>query len=725
MQCATRPFVLKIGILCLGASALLVSACSSREQNDSSKSALPAASASPSASVAPPQSGPNVRCLDLPKAARFELRASADSKTLYYVVRDIPNDAATADQDAASLSIHALDIATKADKKVAEDVLREFAVTNDGHVVFTRYEKDSTGGRSSRNIYSTAGANGETPKLINSFDHFMVDYYVDVVRSKIFYTHERDIYEVAAAGGEPKKIGSGQRAVNGNDAGMLLKAPAGEYQWLPHGGEKPKNISLPIGKWGRVLGISHGAIISSRSFRDGDPFYLTSLESAVDAEMVDAGTGAAKDAGAGKGAENELSFGAEVNAFKLLPSWGVVYASVKQGEDRGIYEIEAKDHKDIFHVKGLDISGFVPLGPNTFGVLACQDTYWNESCDGFDEVDVCIVERAPAASTIDIPIRNNPGFLEGIAKKLAPLLEENDLKGARTGFHHFIGEHARWVIESPAAGPTEIDALRARARAIQARVTELSGKPALDVHVGYANGYVAESRFEPKQKRFVTFVGMGIAVLPDLNEYPLEVDPKVVVGASTSTCTGSVKNTGQTPLENLEVLCSVGSPYDKKNAVGRGKTKPSTIAPGAEAQYTTTAFPYFSYSDPSVRVTVLRGEEEMLFMNRHATKAAMELFEAGAKSLPTTGLAYAKSTAVTGTYTLHVLMTDVFEKQAPEKRIESCTSLTKAFAKIAFPLAVLPKQVRIDIYDSITRQLKFSFDDGKLEAPTAKGQKRL
>jgi hypothetical protein len=178
-----------------------------------------------------------------------------------------------------------------------------------------------------------------------------------------------------------------------------------------------------------------------------------------------------------------------------------------------LYRLTNGVAQKVLTVKGGESAGYVSIGPRSFAFQVCQDTNYNGECDSEDETDVCVAEHVPERETIEIPLRTVPRPMAKVAEKLAPLLQEPDLVGAKMRFFPSGKNNLLVELETPKDSPTDLDALRARGRAVQARVTELSGLPNLEVRIRYANWQSARSFFNEEQRRFLVTGGMGVALV--------------------------------------------------------------------------------------------------------------------------------------------------------------------------------------------------------------------
>jgi hypothetical protein len=316
-------------------------------------------------------------------------------------------------------------------------------------------------------------------------------------------------------------------------------------------------------------------------------------------------------------------------------------------EKAALYRVEGGAASLVFTATGARVSGVSELDDGTFVILGYHDTDGDgEYGTATDESDICFVDlKRVGDDPIEIPTRSVPLALQPVAVKLAALTSEPDLTSAKMYFEEREDGGHRLVLESPKDGPAELESLRTRVRAIQARVTELSGIPNLDVSVRWANAHRADSEWSESEKRFLSHAGFGVALVAEPKEYTLDVFPKVKTTVrgnystiGTAVCSGDVKNIGDAPLTDIEVTCTNRLSGLTETFEGKAKVAPSTLAPGAAGTYRAK----IAVADANGRFTTVftSGSETLSYYNSYTSDRAVRIFEVARKVFASTALGY-------------------------------------------------------------------------------------
>ncbi|MBK9267063.1 MAG: hypothetical protein IPM54_45715 [Polyangiaceae bacterium] len=269
------------------------------------------------------------------------------------------------------------------------------------------------------------------------------------------------------------------------------------------------------------------------------------------------------------------------------------------------------------------------------------------------------------------------------------------------------------VFETPQDGPMNADELRARARTLQGRITELSGVPSLSIRINFANGFTANTTWHDGTKRFYSFGGVGAAELADVKEYPIEIDTTIVAGWETSTCRGKLKNISDKPLEMLTVECSPEVYFGPRKAPGRAKMSPPVLGPGVEGQFMTTSFDYSQYSAFGVKVVVKQGEQEVLPYNRYAAKKGQERWDQAVSIYNASGLSYFQSPPEKEVGAL-VLASPAFQKLDKSEQEKACAKAIDEMVKLRLFDRAKSKKAVLKIHDPMTKTARWHYTDGQL-----------
>lgn len=616
---------------------------------------------------------------------------SADKKTAYYLEFTRQHDAPGEYSD--RYAFVALDIATRTTKTIDDNVDVGAEVTKNGQIVFLRSESGSTEFRTNRRLYLRDPNQAEPMLLSSKTGKDVSNFVIDEESSRIFYEQDWKIHQVPMAGGPSKKVTDGWRVDAALKDGLLVRQRFDMYNFVRFDGRKGKEYKLA--KDERYLGFNEGFIITS----DSEPERLV-----IRATPWDSSSGATK---------KDLAIDPGVQSIRGDFSGQVRQIVARYEKDSRVFEVQGAEVKKIFTSTGAYLRGYADIENETKVVLACHDTNGNDNCDELDESDVCFIEGAASDTIIDIPTRQAPTSLKSVAEKLRVLTTDGDLAGAKFRFVTNDDGGNQVEFDSPVEGPSTMDELRARAYALQTRVTEISGEPTLSVRIRYTNGFTAGTEWHANDKRFRSLVGMGSAQLADVKEYSLEIDPKIIFGWESSTCRGKLKNVSDKPLEKLTIECVPGHSAKKGGSTGKGKVSPSTLAPGVEGQYMTSGFEYSEYSYEPLRFVVKLDGQEIGAFNRFVDKREKEQWDQALTIFHASGLVY-RGRIGKDAAKLVVSMSPAFQKLDKAEQEKACAKAIDEMVKLRLIERAKSKKAVLEIRDPNKTKIRWRYKDKQL-----------
>ena len=569
------------------------------------------------------------QCVDLPGAARTNLRKSRDGKAIYYV------EAVYFDTDGERrrrLDLFSFDVATATPTRVIEDVSDEYDTTADGTIVFSRQgKKHDYLDQYEEQIF--AKPPGKEPVPLSKAGETISGFAIDEQSASVVYcggdSFADSIYTVPIAGGTPKKIGDGYQVygVSKQGRGVYVNKYQGYVGRVPiAGGEAEDFTGITPGGFiaeiaGNVLFIDGEGALSTIPGATPANAVATKLDLPALTDMI------ARDVG-----DKLLVTGSLAGKLVAFMTDGTL--TMKQlTTDR------------------VRIAGLVALEGGRSVVLARHDTDGDGEFEVTDESDLCAIQGARPDEAVAFDVRAVPKRYVPVAAKLATLTEQVDLKGAALRLvHSELRGVTSLAIESPESGPTEIAALHERARAVQAQVLALAGMDKLEVSIRYlGNGRRADSSWDADAARYLAAAGFGTALLTDPTEYSFEIDPAVKIAIEQdpysygtpnsigrATCTGTVKNITDAVLTAISVVCSNHTVIGTNTATA--KLVPTKLEPGATGKYSIVIT--VADGDNAFPITLLVGDKPAAYRNAYAEKKIAEVLEVAAAVQAATGLAY-------------------------------------------------------------------------------------
>ena len=508
---------------------------------------------------------PAARCLELPGAYRRELHASADRKTLYFLERagsvEYKNVLGTAESRA---SYDLMQVSTNGGtaKKIASDVV-SFAVASTGDIVFTHPVNEGKEYERANGLYVLRSSgqrnaidipDGGARSVLDGVTSFVND---DKGKQTLFVAAEV-LYAVPLTGGEPKKIGPADVVWGVTpDGNALVRTLAGTEAIALDGSGR----TTRIGSDGFSLRtIGDRLVFVSRS---PVPIPLQSMP-------VAGGTAASVPwSKADDGFVN--ADGARIFARRL------------DGERATLVAGDLVAASTILETEDASFDGAVDLDARTTAVLVHWDTDGRAGFGSDDESDICVL----LAGHVAVPSRHfaKKDAADGVALAKAA---RGDLAGAKIALRHSDGYDVA-VFNVPTDGTIDPEALRQRAKTLQAEVAKLTGRTTLGASIEFKNAVSALAYVHPGAPTTVLLSGGKKGHLQDVREqYDVELDPGILhttdqYGSETGrfTCRGSVKNRGPAPL-TVQIRCSVHGLFEEH---AESATTPATIAPGATGKY--------------------------------------------------------------------------------------------------------------------------------------------
>lgn len=571
-------------------------------------------------------------CADLPGTMRTNLRQTADGATTYYV------EAVVVDVDGAKkrrLDLFRYDVASATGTLVIEDVSDDYFITADGTIVYSREgDKHEFLDKHAEQIF--AQKPGGEPVALTKPGEMISGFAVDDASSSVVYcggsSFADTIYSVPLAGGEAKKLGEGYEiyGLSPTNKGVYVNYFQGSVAVVPlAGGEAVPHPSIAPG--GFLAEI-------------GDRIVM------LDASGELATVPAAPPATGSTATATKLEI-PKLTDMLVRDSRGRLLVT---GELDGSFVAYLTDGNLVMKqttTNGVRIGELVEIEGGRKLVMVRHDTDGDGQFEVTDESDLCTIPPHEADDVVRIEARTVPKKMVATAARLAPLLDEADLKGSRLRIVHSpLQKVSTVVLESPAAGSTEIDALHERARAVQKRIAELSGSDALDVSIRYrGNGRRADSRWSETGGRFLATAGFGSALLGDASEYSFELDPAVKItvtedpyayGQTSSigkaVCSGTVKNTTGAALDKITVECTNETILGVERE--SSKLKPDKLEPGATGKYS-IVIPVAD-GDGAFPIAVMVDGEPAAYRNAYSEARMGEMVKVAADVQTATGLGY-------------------------------------------------------------------------------------
>lgn len=669
---------------------LASSGCKSKHETNAESFPPPANSAV--ALPAPAPVGPVVSCFNLPPKERVRMHVSDDRKTIYYFEVTREFNAAAGRKDRYALV--AMDVATRTAKIIDDNVGRWAVVTKKGQVVFTRSETGSTEYGTNRRLYLREPNQAEPIMLSPKKGKDISDILVDEKSASVYYEEDFKIYRVPLAGGTPKKVADGWSIDAVLEDGLLVRELFDRRKLVRFDGKKGKEYKIKDEM--NFAGMSNGFMMVVAEEQNRLVLQAKPLE------------------GNDPNAKNEVPIerGAKSLYWGEFGQEGQVLA--RYAKDNRVYRVQGTEAKNVFTSTGANLGGYVEIEDGTKVVLACHDTHDNDSCGDFDESDICFVERASANDVVEIPTRKEPTALKETAEKLSVLTKDEDLIDAKMKFLIRDDGGYRVQFTTPHDGPANVDELRARARALQTRVTEVSGMPTLSVSIHFANGYTSSTLWHDGTKRFYSKGGLGLSELADVKEYPLEIDTTIVTSWDNATCRGKLKNISDQPMENITVECTPVDSSGPRKASGRGKLSPTKLPPGVEGQFVTANFEYYDYRSSGVHVSVKQGDQEILPFNRYMAKKGRERWDEASAVYIASGLVYLVRLTEKDVDTVLVLAGPVFQKSEKGEQEKACAKAIDEMVKLRLVTKVAAKKAVLKIRDPLTNEVQWEYKDGQL-----------
>ncbi len=615
------------------------------------------------------------------------MHVSQDRKTVYYL--EVTRDFHPSAQRSVRYAQMAMDVATRTAKTIDDNVGPSAVVTKNGQIVFSRSESGSTEYGTSRRLY-VRDPNQSEPVLLSAKNgKDVTQFVVDENSSTVIYVDDSKIYQVPLAGGPPKKVADGWTIDAVLDQGLLVRQLFDRRNLVRFDGKKGREFKTK--DEGNFVGVSSGFMITMAANPERLVLQAMPLE------------------GKDPNAKKEIPLDRGMRSLYWGPFMRTEQIIAQYHQNNRVFRVQGADVKKTFTSTGANLGDYADLENGAKVVLACHDTHSDDNCGSFDESDICFIDRAAADEVVDIPTHTVPTPLKDVAEKLVTLTKDGDWAGARMRFSVRQDGGYQVQFESSQDGSVNVDELRARARALQTRVTELSGIPTLSVGIKFANGFTAGTLWHDGTQRFYSHGGIGQAELTDIKEYPLEIHTTIVVGLDTSICRGKLKNISDKPLEKLTVECSPEVSFGPRKAPGLGKLSPPILAPGVEGQFMTSNFDYSEFRSDDVRVVVKQGEQEILPYNRYAAKKAQERWDQAVSIYNATGLSY-MGRLTRGATGAHVLASPAFQKLDKSEQEKACAKAMDEMLK----LQLLDKTAVLRIQDPVTDRFRWQYKDGQL-----------
>lgn len=552
--------------------------------------------------AAPP---PAARCLDLPGAHRRELHASADRKTLYYAERAEPISFTTfgsRKETRPSYDLYRVLVDGGTPTRVTTDV-EDVAIASTGEVVFTRIVKEGQSYERAKGLFIRGG--GGEPRAVDipteegssALTSSVTSFAIDEKGKQVLFVAGTTLFGVPLTGGTAKKLGSAVIVWGTTpDGRALVRSTLLSTSAVALDGTSK---ATDVGSDGYSLRVVGDRIVFVS--RSKDPTPLQSMPLA----------GGATSSIAWSKADDRI---VEADGPRIF---------VRRSEAKRVSLVagDVSAVTSIVETSDASFDGAVDLGSGASAVLVQWDTDGWNGLDEDDESDVCILP----ATAVPLPPRHfaKKDVTAGAALAKAAT---DDLADAKITIRH--GKYDIAVFEVASAGPTDPEALRQRAKTLQASVAKLTGIASLGARIEFTkNDVAAVAYFHPTDPAKLLLGGGKKDRLQYVHDqYDVELDPGTLLttgeygsgDVGSYHCRGTVKNNGTTPL-TVKIHCKVDGVlvWEEESA-----TTPATIAPGATGKYDFYAGP--GKDTDTVSTTVLRDGAEVPYFNAFADRKAKE-----------------------------------------------------------------------------------------------------